>query len=304
MVRTAIDRRLAALLLALAAVPAQALEVFACEPEWAALTRALAPQARISSATHALQDPHHIEARPALIAALRRADLAVCTGAGLEAGWLPMLQQRAGNARVQDGKPGMFYVEDHAELIDKRSAVGWNEGHVHAQGNPHLQLDPRRLLSVAAALTERLAQLDPAGAAQTRSRHAAWAADWQGRIAAWELSARPLKGRTLVGQHSTFAYLWAWLGLRQVADLEPKPGLPPTMSHLQQLQQQQTAAERPLAVVLSLYQDEKAGRWLSGQARLPLLRLPSTVTDEGPSASLAGLFDQLLGQLLAAQAGR
>lgn len=298
MVRTV--SKLAGLLVSAFAIvlPAQALEVFTCEPEWAALTRELAPEARVTSATHALQDPHNIEARPALIAALRRADLAICTGASLEAGWLPMLQQRAGNARVQDGKPGMFYVEDVVELIDKRSAVGFNEGHVHAEGNPHLQLDPRRLLSVAAALAERLATLDAPRAAQIRQRHATWAADWQRRIAAWEQRAAPLQGRAVVGQHSTYAYLWLWLRLRQVADLEPKPGLPPTMSHLQQLQQQ-VAREKPLAIVTSLYQDEKPGRWLAEQTKLPLLRLPATVTEDGPTATLAGLFDQLIAQLLA-----
>src|SRR5690554_6716412 len=92
--------------------PAQALTVFACEPEWAALARELAPRATIVAATHAQQDPHQIEARPALIAALRRADIAVCTGASLEVGWLPMLQQRAGNREVAPGTPGMFFAAD------------------------------------------------------------------------------------------------------------------------------------------------------------------------------------------------
>src|SRR5574343_213958 len=88
---------LALLAAAAFAAPAGAQTVFACEPEWAALTRVLLPAAKIHTATHAAQDPHHIEARPALIAQLRGADAAVCTGAGLEAGWLPTLQQRAGN---------------------------------------------------------------------------------------------------------------------------------------------------------------------------------------------------------------
>jgi zinc/manganese transport system substrate-binding protein len=120
--------------------PASAFTVFACEPEWAALTRVLMPGATIHTATHSRQDPHHIEARPALIAQLRSADLAVCTGASLEVGWLPALQQRAGNAKVQDGAQGMFYAASQVELIDAQPGAAGNPfaGDIHAEGNPHV----------------------------------------------------------------------------------------------------------------------------------------------------------------------
>ena len=127
--------------------------IFTCEPEWAALARVIAPDAQIFSATHARQDPHEIEARPALISALRRADLAICTGAGLEAGWLPMLQNRAGNARVMPGAPGMlFAVEGIVLLEDAHHHAARDKGHVHSAGNPHIQLDPRLLARVAAQI--------------------------------------------------------------------------------------------------------------------------------------------------------
>ncbi len=298
--RRALRWGLAGLLL-VGQVQAQVQSVFTCEPEWAALVRVLAPQARITSATHAYQDPHHIEARPALISQLRRAQLAVCTGASLEVGWLPMLQQRAGNAAVQDGRPGMFYAAQAVELIDQLEHVDRSMGDVHAEGNPHFHLDPPRLLQVSAALAERLALLDPAQADAYRSRQQAWAARWQRQMQAWQQRAAPLRGHTVVAQHATHAYLWAWLGMRQVADLEPKPGLPPTVAHLQQvLQQVQAQPARPLAVVQALHHDPQAGRWLSQRTGLPLLNLPATVTDDGPTTSPEGLMDHTLNQLLAA----
>lgn len=279
---------------------AQALTVFTCEPEWAALVRQLAPSADVRSATHARQDPHHIEARPSLIAQLRKADLAVCTGAALEAGWLPMLQQRAGNPKVQDGAPGMVYAADHVKLIDPRPAGGVFDGDVHAAGNPHVQLDPRRMADMAAAIAQRLEQVDPSGAAGYRSRLAAFQADWQGRIAQWERRAAPLRGTRVVAQHSTFAYLWRWLGLEQVADLEPKPGVPPTPGHLQKVLEQVRSAP-PRAVVVSAYQDPRGAQWLAQQlgAGVTVLQLPSTVTEEAPAETLAGLYDHLLDRLLA-----
>lgn len=281
---------------------AQALTVFACEPEWAALVRELAPQAQVRTATHARQDPHHIEARPSLIAAMRQADLAVCTGASLESGWLPVLQQRSGNPRVQQGAPGMFYAADHAALIDPRPPGSPFEGDVHSEGNPHLHLDPRRVLDVAEALAERLAAVDPARREQYRQRHTAFAADWRNRTAQWERRAAPLRGMRVAAQHTTYAYLLRWLGIEQMADLEPKPGMPPTPGHLQRVLELARASP-PAAVVVSSYQDPRAAQWLAQQlgGRATALQLPATVTEEPPAADLPALFDHLIERLLAAR---
>lgn len=287
-------------LLCAAAGASQALTVFACEPEWAALVRQLAPQAQVHSATHARQDPHHIEARPSLIAALRRADLAVCTGAGLEAGWLPMLQQRAGNARVQHDAPGMFYAADHVTLIDPRAPGTPWDGDVHAEGNPHVHLDPERLLSVAEHLAQRLQQLDPAQREAYARHWQAFALDWRARTAQWRQRAAPLRGQQVAAQHTSYAYLWRWLGITQVADLEPKPGMPPTPGHLQRVLDA-TRATPPRAVVVSLYQDARPAQWLAQQLGpgVPVLQLPSTVTQDAAAPDLAGLFDGLITALLA-----
>lgn len=280
---------------------AQALGVFACEPEWAALARQLAPAAEVRSATHARQDPHHIEARPSLIALLRRADLAVCTGAELEAGWLPILQQRSGNPRVQNGAPGMLFAADHLALIDPRPAGTFLEGDVHAAGNPHAHLDPRRILEMAAVIARRLEEIDPARRDEYRARLAAFQADWQARIRQWERRAAPLRGTRVVAQHSTFAYLWRWLGIEQIADLEPKPGVPPTPRHLQQVLETVRAVP-PRALVVSAYQDPRAVQWLAQQlgTNVAVLQLPSTVTEEPPADTLSALYDHLIDRLLAA----
>lgn len=291
---------LCGLLGAVFAAPASALTVFACEPEWAALTRVLLPQARLHVATHAGQDPHHIEARPALIAQLRSADLAVCTGASLEAGWLPTLQQRAGNARVQD----VFFAADHVELIDpKPGAIGtpW-AGDVHAEGNPHLHTDPRKLLEVAHALAGRLGQEAPSEKAAIEHRRAAFERRWREQIAQWERRAAPLRGLPVAAQHTTFGYLWLWLGLQQIADLEPRPGMSPTPGHLQRLVQGLRASP-PVALVIADHQDPRAGRWLSRElhaagTKVPVLTLPATVPDEAGERELVQWMEGLVRELL------
>lgn len=296
-------RRLAFALALLLPGGAHALEVFACEPEWAALARVLAPHANVVSATHARQDPHHVEARPGLIALLRRADLAVCTGAGLEAGWLPMLQQRAANPRVQDGEPGMVYASAHVRRIDATPAgTGPFAGDVHGEGNPHVHLDPRRVLEIARVLAARLAQLEPARADAVRARLAAFEAGWTARIDAWRAAAAPLRGRTVAAQHGSFAYLWDWIGITQTVDLEPLPGMPPTPRHLQRVLERLRGAPDTLAIVAAEHQDPRSARWVGAQlgGTMPVLVLPATVADPTAPDALGAWFDALLRALLQA----
>lgn len=295
MVRTAIKALLGAALLSLGAA-AQALTVFACEPEWAALTRTLLPAAKVHVATHAGQDPHHIEARPSLIAQLRSSELAVCTGASLESGWLPMLQQRAGRAVP------VFEASDHVALIDAQpGAIGspW-AGDVHAEGNPHLHTDPRKLLEVAQALAEELQKLEPAQKAAIAQRLAGFEAAWRAGIARWQQQVAPLKGKAVAGQHSSFGYLWRWLSITQIADLEPKPGMAPTPGHLQRLLDG-LKSKPPAGIVVSSYQDPRSGRWLSTQIGVPLIVLPSTVDEDAAQEGLLrwmdGVVDSLVKQL-------
>src|SRR5450432_4903691 len=167
--------------LALLALPAHAaLRIFACEPEWGALAQELGGSlVEVSVATSALQDPHQIQAKPSLIARARNADLVVCTGSELEIGWLPVLLQQSGNAKVQAGQPGNFAAADYVQKLDVPGALDRAQGDVHAAGNPHIQTDPRNIALVATALGARLRQIDPAHAPQYEKQQASFAQRWQ-----------------------------------------------------------------------------------------------------------------------------
>lgn len=301
-VTVAVTVAVAALLTHSAWAAGPAARIFACEPEWESLARELMPQAVVFSATHALQDPHHIEARPALIAQLRQADLAICTGAGLEEGWLPVLQERSGNPKVQEGAGGLFYASAHVSLLDPRAAtLNPFAGDIHPGGNPHLHADPHRVLQVGQALAQTMSRLWPDQAAAITARHGAWQTRWRERIALWEQRARGLRGRSVAAQHSSFAYLWHWLGMRQTLDLEPKPGLSPTPSHLQSLLDRWKAMP-PVAVVVAPHQDPRAGRWLTERAvpARSLLVLPATVPDPAAPQALERWFDRVVSDLVGA----
>lgn len=277
-----------------------ALKVFACEPEWAALARELGgPNVEVYAATTALQDPHRIEARPSLIAQMRRADLVVCSGAELEAGWLPVLLRDAGNAQVQPGRPGYFEAARYVALRDKPATVDRSMGDVHAAGNPHIHTDPHNVARVGAALAARLAELDPAGAAAYQARWHDFSARWTAAIARWEARAAPLKGMPVAVQHTSFSYLVAWLGLRELATLEPKPGVDPSVAHLARVAAQLQAAP-PRAVLRAAYQSPRPADWLAERLGVPALTLPYTVGGSARADDLFGLFDATLDLLLRA----
>ena len=286
------------LLASVAAPTHAALAVFACEPEWAALAGELGDElVTAESATTPQQDPHYIQARPSLIAKVRKADLVVCTGADLEVGWLPLLLRQAGNAAVQPGQPGYMTASDYVELLDKPSSVDRSQGDVHPYGNPHIQADPRNIGKVAAALAERLATLDPSNAATYRSRHQEFDARWQAALDRWTAAIVPLKGRQVVTHHKGWVYLEHWTGLVEVGNLEPKPGLPASAAHLadllEQLQTQQVAV-----IIRSVYEDGKASEWLAGRTSIPYVVLPHTVGSVPGTDDLVGLFDVMVNTLL------
>ena len=285
----------------LGALPAHAaLRVLACEPEWGALAQELGGSlVEVSVATGALQDPHQIQAKPSLIARARSADLVVCTGAELEIGWLPVLLQQSGNAKVQAGQPGNFAAADAVRKLDVPTQLDRAQGDVHAAGNPHIQTDPRNIALVASALSARLQQIDSAHAADYTRRTADFSQRWQQAIARWTAQAAPLKGMPVVSQHKAFVYLYDWLGLKEVAVLEPKPGVEPSASHLQGVLA--TLKGTPARMVLyAAYQDARPSEWLSKNAGIPVVKVPFTVGGSDGAKDLFGLFDDTVARLLAA----
>jgi len=288
----------AALLAAAPAAQAK-LKVFACEPEWASLlTELAADKVQVDVATSALQDVHQIEAKPSLIAKLRSADLTVCTGAELEIGWLPQLVRQSGNQQVAGGD-GVFEAARMVKTLQKPATFDRAAGDIHPMGKPHGQMDTYRVLVIARTLDARLVKLDPANAAFYQQRLADFSTRWSAAIKRWEAKAAPLKGRNIVVHHDSWVYFTSWLGLKQVGALEPKPGVPPTSSHLAELVAT-TKSSNTLAIVRAAYQDPKASQWLAERTSVPAVALPFSVGGDAQAKDLFGLFDSSIDKLLAA----
>lgn len=277
-------------------------QVFVCEPEWAALAREIGGEKiAATSATNALQDPHYIQARPGLIAGIRKADLLICSGSGLEAGWLPVLLRKGNNPKVQPGQPGYLMASDYVSRLEIPTVLDRAQGDLHAQGNPHIHTDPRNLALVANIISERLQKIDPANADDYQQRLNLFQNQWSKAIAEWQRQAAPLRGTPVAVHHKSFVYLASWLGLVEVATLEGKPGVPPSAAHLEKLLLQLEATPAAL-IIRTPYQDPQPSEWLSSKTGIPNAVLPFTVGGTPQADNLYSLFDTTIRTLLSSVA--
>lgn len=276
-----------------------ALQVFACEPEWASLASEIGgDKVKTFSATHARQDPHYIKARPSLMSKVRKADLIVCSGADLEIGWLPLLLERAG-AGVQRGMVGNLMAYHYVPLIEIPTSIDRSLGDIHADGNPHIHLNPRNLILVGKELANRLASIDEVNAVFYESRYGQFEAKMNQAIEGWLRDGTELKGMQVITKHKSLSYLIDFFGLKEVASLEPRPGLPPTSSHLAQVLES-VSSMNARAIVRAPYESDRGVDWIVSKANIKNLVVPYTVNGDDESGDLFSLFDRSLAILKSA----
>ena len=287
------------LLLAAFVLPAQAaLTIFATVPEWGALAQEIGgDKVKIYNATHGLQDPHRIEAKPSLIAQARSAQLVLATGAELEIGWLPIVIRESGNARIQVGQPGYFEAAKFVTMLDIPAVLDRAHGDVHAGGNPHIQTDPRNLLKIGEALAARLAEIDPANAMAYHTSFQTFSGKLRTAITRWEKEAAPLKGAPILVQHKAFPYLQNWLGLKEVGSLEPKPGVEASSAYLAEIVARQ-ASQPAKFVIRPAYQYDAPSVWIAERTKIPAVALPFTVGGTPEAKDLFSLYDDTIRRLL------
>ena len=289
------------ILLSAVAVPAHAsLKVFACEPEWAALSSEIGGKlVNVYAATTGGQNPHQIQARPSLIAKARAADVAVCTGAELEIAWMPQVAKQAANPKIQPGADGYFEATSVVHLLEAPAALDRAQGDLHAYGNPHIQTDPRNMLIVAKALADKFSELDAANAAAYAAGYADFETRWTAAIKKWDAQAAPLRGAPIAVQHRSWIYMINWLGLKEIAALEPKPGIPPTSGYLAQVLE--TLKKQPVKMIVrAAYEDPRSSEFVSPRVGAPAVMLPFTIGGTDDAKDLFSLYDDTIALMLKA----
>jgi zinc/manganese transport system substrate-binding protein len=226
---------LVTLLLAAHAAPAAAdVKVVATVPDLAAIAREVGgDQVSISAMSLPTQDPHFVDAKPSLVLKLNKADVLLAVGVQLEAGWLPALQNQARNARILSSGAGYLECAAHVTLKDRPTgSVDRSMGDVHPGGNPHFLYDPRAAADCARAIADLFAKVDGKNARVYRANLDRFLAALATARARWEKQLAGARGVPVVSYHRSLTYLVEWIGLDEIATLEPKPGVPPTARHV------------------------------------------------------------------------
>ena len=289
-------RALFGLALAFAAAAAQArLTVITTTEDLAALARVVGgTHIEVTSLTRGTQDAHFVEAKPSMIRQLARADLFLVVGADLEIGWLQPLLETARNARVQPGTPGYLDLSTSVVLLHKPTGpVSRAQGDVHAAGNPHYWLDPRNGLRMSKAITVRLTEIDPVHADAFRANLAAFERQLGERLTQWQAQLAPLKGQPVITYHKSFVYLAHAFGFDIVAEIEPKPGIPPSAAHLQRLIQQIRVQKIGLLIIEPSY-ERRSADYLREKTGIRIAVVPNSVGGAAGAGDYIGLFDVIV----------
>lgn len=241
-------------------------------------------------------DPHVITPKPSLIVRLHQADLLVINGAQLEIGWLPPLLNQAGNSRLHPGQPGFLDLSIYVQLIDVPASVSREQGDVHPDGNPHFLLDPENILTVARAIAERLARLDPAHEAGYRERLEHFTAQWREHMSGWAEKLKPLAGKQVIAYHRLFDYLLRRYGMQLIATIEPLPGIAPSSRHLARLVEFVHGGGVDL-ILQDVYHSSKAANYLAGESGLRLVTLPHDVNASSGTKDIFAWFDEIVRRL-------
>jgi zinc/manganese transport system substrate-binding protein len=201
------------------------------------------------------------------------------------------------NNGIQPDSIGHFEAAQYVTMLEVPTRLDRAEGDVHPGGNPHIQTDARNFLPIAEALGKRLTQLDPPNTAYYQQRLADFETKWRAAIAKWEKQAAPLKGVPIVVHHKGFAYMNAWLGLNEVAELEPKPGMEPSVAYLGVVLDK--LKQHPARMVIrAAYQNERPSEWIADRAHIPAVELPFTVGGTPQATDLYTFFDDTIQRLL------
>ncbi|MFZ5697150.1 MAG: metal ABC transporter substrate-binding protein [Pseudomonadota bacterium] len=271
------------------------LNVVATTADGAAIVRAIGGKhVQVQSLTPGTRDPHFAEATPGLVRQVYGADLLVLIGADIEIGWLPPLLETARNSRILPGAPGYIDLSAAVTLLDKSSGpVSRAEGDVHARGNPHYWLDPRNGALMAQAVAARLSKIDPGHAPAFRANLDAFERELGQRLPQWQARLAPWQDQPVVAYHKSFVYLAHAFGFRIVAEIEPKPGIPPHAAHLRQLVET-IRAQKIGVLIMEPYYERRSATWLARETGIRIVVLPQSVGARPDIVTWFDLFDAIV----------
>lgn len=240
-------------------------------------------------------DPHFIVPKPSLLAKLRRADLLIINGGGLELGWLPPLLRNANNAKIQNGAKGFLDMSHYVHMINVPTSVSRAFGDVHAQGNPHFSSDPHVVLVMAKAIKEKLIALDPGHEATYTKNYDSFISSWKAYLANFDAKMHTCKVTKVVQYHALFNYFLDRYGIKIYGTIEPLPGIAPSSKHTVQLIN--TMKQDGVKTILQdVYHEKKTAKFIAAKTGAKVVIIPHDLGADG-SKTLEYFYNKIANRI-------
>jgi zinc/manganese transport system substrate-binding protein len=252
------------------------LDVVATVPDLAAITKEIGgDKVSVTALSLPTQDPHFVDAKPSALLKLNKADLLIAVGLELEIGWLPTLQTGARNSKILAGASGYLDCSTFVHVLEAPTqAVDRSQGDVHPMGNPHYLYDPRAAALCAKGIAAKLEELDGGNAKLYAKNLTTFLGKLDDARKGWEKEMAPFKGRPVITYHRSWTYVIDWLGLVELANLEPKPGIPPSPSHVVDVLKLARANNAKVVLQEAFYPD-KTGALCAAKLGGSVVKLPA-----------------------------
>ncbi len=298
-------RRLFCVTALLATVAAHAkLSVVATTPDFGAIAREIGgAQVDVFTMAKPTEDPHFVDAKPSFIVKVNKADALIEGGAELEIGWLPPLLEQARNAKLEAGKPGRIRCNQGISLLEVPSVLDRSQGDVHAAGNPHFMTDPANGKIVAETIANAFSALEPQSAGLFKGNLAAFNQRLDAKLDNWKEILAPFAGRRIVSFHNSWPYFEKRFDLRGGLFLEPKPGIPPSPSHLAQVITTMKA-ENIRIIIAEPYLNHRSAELVASRTDAVVLDFASYPGSKGTPDDYIGWIDSLVQALAKAFAAK
>jgi zinc/manganese transport system substrate-binding protein len=276
------------------------LNVVATLPDFGSLAREIGgDKVEVMVLAKPTEDPHFVDARPSFVVQLRTADALIEGGAELEIGWLPPLLQNARNPKIEAGKPGRVIAAEGLRLMNIPANATRAAGDVHALGNPHFMTDPIIAKAVAQHIAQSFSAIDPANAAVYEANNKKFEATINAKLQEWGAAMLPFKGQNVVAYHDSWVYFAHRFGLNIDVFLEPKPGIPPSPSHLVEVIAQ-VKAQKIKAIIIEPFHDRKIAEKVASATGAKVVDFAQFPGGMAGTDSYVKLMDTLVSRLAAA----
>ncbi|MEP9409849.1 MAG: zinc ABC transporter substrate-binding protein [Candidatus Brocadia sp.] len=245
------------------------------------------------------EDPHFVDARPGHIVKLNKADMLIEGGLQLETGWLPNLITGARNPKILAGSPGYLIASTGINVLEVPAALDRAMGDVHPFGNPHFMLDPLNGKIVATHICDRLCQIDPINCSYYKENLENFVKKLHQKFAEWQKILEPFRGTKIVTYHKTFPYFANRFNLNVMGTLEPKPGIPPSPAHVNNLIPMMKSEGAKL-ILIEQFRERKIPEFVAAQTGAKVVIVPIMAGGTKETGDYLSLFDYIINQITSA----